>query len=146
MAIQIPKSGGSGRDTPTALSEINVTPFVDVMLVLLIIFMVTAPLLQHGVGVDLPRAEATPLSNTPAQINLVIDKSQKISIDGQPIAPGSLQDRLDRIASTRPDVALYIQADKDLPYGFVAQVLATVRRTAIQKVGLVTEPVPAPKL
>ena len=140
MAIQLSKSG-SGRETPTALSEINVTPFVDVMLVLLIIFMVTAPLLQHGVGVDLPKAEATPLNSNPAQVTLVINKDQQIKIEGETVPPGSLHSRLDQIAATRPDIALYIQADQSIPYGFVAQVLAEVRKTAIQKVGLVTDPV-----
>jgi biopolymer transport protein TolR len=139
MGATISNPNGGGRGTPTVLAEINVTPLVDVMLVLLIIFMVTAPLLQQGVQVDLPKAEAGNLGEIPGQIDLVIDRSERILLNNQVVPRAALGDRLDALASQRPDIAVYIQADAAIPYGTVAQILSEVRKTRIHHVGLVTE-------
>ncbi len=122
------------------MAEINVTPLVDVMLVLLIIFMVCAPLMQQGVQVDLPKANAGSLSEVPEQLVLVITKAKRIQINGNLIQQGTLFTRLQAIHSVRPDVQVFIQADQGVQYGFVAQVMAEVKRAAINRVGLVTAP------
>ncbi len=139
MAVKVSGSNGAAKEVPTALAEINVTPLVDVMLVLLIIFMVTAPLLQQGIPVDLPKAEGTALRDTPQQVNLVLGRDQAIRLDNERIEPGELGTRLTALAAARPGVMLYVQADAALSYGFVAGILADVRKAQILNVGLVTE-------
>ncbi|HLE01456.1 MAG TPA: biopolymer transporter ExbD [Bdellovibrionota bacterium] len=137
-------SGASGsisrRSVPTTLAEINVTPLVDVMLVLLIVFMISAPLMQQGVQVDLPKANAQSLTEVPDQVVLVINRSRQISINGNTIQSGLLRMKLDAISSVKPQVEIFIQADQSIPYGFIAQVMAEVKKARINRVGLVTEP------
>ncbi len=133
------KQGGS-RGTLTSLAEINGTPLVAVMLVLLIVFMVSAPLMQQGIQVDLPKAKASALSEVPDQLVLVIDKNRQISINGNKIPRGTLSARLEAIASAKPNVEVFIQGDQGVPYGYVAQVMAAVKSSKIKRVGLVTEP------
>jgi biopolymer transport protein TolR len=132
--------GGSGRSTPTTLAEINVTPLVDVMLVLLIVFMISAPLMQQGIQVDLPKANAGSLSEVPDQLVLVVNRSRQVLINGNVIASGTLRTRLEAVSSVKPNVEVFIQADQGVPYGFVAQVMAEVKKARIHRVGLVTEP------
>ncbi len=129
--------------TQTALSEINVTPLVDVMLVLLIVFMISAPLMQQGVQVDLPKANAETMSEVPDQLVLVVDKSRGLSMNGTKIPSGTLRTRLLQISKAKPDVQVFIQADKTVPYGYIAQVMAEVKQAKIHRVGLVTEPADA---
>lgn len=131
--------GFNPQKTQTALSEINVTPLVDVMLVLLIVFMISAPLMQQGVQVDLPKANAQTLSETPDQLLLVVNKSKQITLNGTPIAEGALRSKLQAVAQNKPDIQVFIQADQSVPYGFIAAVMAEVRQARISKVGLVTE-------
>ncbi len=126
--------------TQTALSEINVTPLVDVMLVLLIVFMISAPLMQQGIQVDLPKANAPTLSEIPDQLILVVDKARSLTMNGNRVAEGSLRTRLAAIAKAKPDIQVFIQADKAIPYGYIAQVMAEVKQAQITRVGLVTEP------
>lgn len=133
-------SGSGGRTTQVTLSEINVTPFVDVMLVLLIVFMVSAPLMQQGVQVDLPKANTGSLDETPEKLLIVVDKNQRISMNGKNLESGALLARLKAVAAVRPDVQVYVQADRSIPYGFIAQVIAEVKKAEITRVGLVTEP------
>jgi biopolymer transport protein TolR len=142
MAMSVmPTPGSSGaRSTPSALAEINVTPLVDVMLVLLIVFMISAPLMQQGVQVDLPKANAGALSDVPDQLVLTVSKGHQVAINGAVIRPGSLRDKLQAVADAKPDVQVFIQADQSVPYGFVAQVMAEVKQAKITRVGLVTEP------
>ncbi len=135
--------GRPGRRTSATLSEINVTPLVDVMLVLLIVFMVSAPLMQQGVQVDLPKAAAQALDEQQDQIVLVITAEKKLLINKNTIPISSLRTKLLAIYETKQSKEIFIQADQDVPYGFVAQVMADVKRAGISKVGLVTEP---PKL
>ncbi len=131
---------GSARSTPTVLSEINVTPLVDVMLVLLIIFMIAAPMMQQGVQVDLPKANAGTLNEVPDQIVLVVTKSRQLMINGNVLPQGTLRTKLEAIANVKPNVEVFIQADQGIAYGFIAQVMAEVKRAKISRVGLVTEP------
>ena len=138
-------TGGSSRgygtiSVPTSMAEINVTPLVDVMLVLLIVFMVTAPLMQQGVQVDLPRANAGTLSEVPDQILLVVNKSKQILINGNAIRGGTLRAHLQSVSAVKPGVEVFIQGDQGVSYGFIAQVMAEVKKSGIQRVGLVTEP------
>jgi biopolymer transport protein TolR len=126
--------------TQTALSEINVTPLVDVMLVLLIVFMISAPLMQQGIQVDLPKANAPTMNEIPDQLVLVIDKSKRVMLNGNAIPEGSLRTRLAAIAKAKPEVQVFIQADRSIAYGYIAQVMAEVKQAQITRVGLVTEP------
>mgnify|MGYP001575750432 CR=1 FL=1 len=129
----------ASSNTPTALAEINVTPLVDVMLVLLIVFMITAPLMQQGITVDLPKANAQSLSLAPSQVILVINKSKQILLNGNALDPGTLRSRLEAMSAAKSDIEVIIQADQAISYGFVAQVMAEVKRAKINRVGLVTE-------
>ncbi len=127
--------------TTTALAEINVTPLVDVMLVLLIIFMVSAPLMNNqGVQVDLPKTSAQTLNDPQEPLVLVINKSRQILINEKVIEQGSLRSRLEAIAAAKPNVEVFIHADQGLPYGLIAQVMAEVKKSKIHRVGLVTDP------
>jgi len=132
-------TGGSGRISQPTLSEINVTPFVDVMLVLLIVFMVSAPLMQQGIQVNLPKTKAGSLDEAPDKLVLEVDKSLKISLNGKTVQKGSLLSRLQAIASVKPDVQVFVQADERVPYGYIAQVMAEVKTAKITRVGLVTQ-------
>ena len=118
-----------------ALSEINVTPFVDVMLVLLIIFMVTAPLLQQGVDVDLPKASGQTLS--PAErVVITIKKGGKIYLDKSSVTLDTLRTGL----SGKTGEEVFLKADKDVPYGIVVAVMGELREIGIEKLGMITEP------
>ncbi len=140
MGMKIGSSAGGRLSAPSTLAEINVTPLVDVMMVLLIVFMVSAPLMQQGVQVDLPKANAGSLSEVPEQLVLVVNGSRQIQINGNTIASGTLFKKLQAIQAVRPDVQVFIQADQNVPYGFIAQVMAEVKQAKIQRVGLVTQP------
>lgn len=130
-------SKGSGN---TTLAEINVTPLVDVMLVLLIVFMISAPLMQQGIQVDLPKANAGSLSEVPDQVVLVVNRSKQILINGKALPQGTLRAKLSAISAAKPHVQVFIQADQSVPYGFIAQVMAEVKQAKVNRVGLVTEP------
>jgi len=138
MGFSPKSSNNQSRSTHTTLAEINVTPLVDVMLVLLIVFMISAPLMQQGVQVDLPKANAGSLSETPEQLDLVINRQKQILINGNKIQPGSLRARLDAMVAVKPDLEVVIQGDEGVPYGFIAQVMAEVKRAGINRVGLAT--------
>ncbi len=140
MAFSQPQASSGNRATPTTLAEINVTPLVDVMLVLLIVFMISAPLMQQGVQVDLPKTNAGAMSEVPDQLVLTVSKVKQVSINGNVIKPGTLRAKLEAVAEAKPDVQLFIQADQSVPYGFVAQVMGEAKQAKITRVGLVTEP------
>ena len=129
--------GGSGND---AISQINVTPLVDVMLVLLIIFMVTAPILQQGVPVELPRVAAGPLAGQEEQLVVNVAKGGQLFLNDTPMTTELLTAKLRAIAAARPDRQLYVRADQSVPYGQVMQVMGAVRDAGLVRVGLVTEP------
>jgi len=121
----------------TVLSEINVTPFVDVMLVLLVIFMVTAPLLQQGVDVNLPKAKGKDLPPD-ERISLVIKRDRTIYMNDTPISMQGMRQKLEAISRLNPNV--FLKADKDVPYGLVVEVMGEIKEAGIEKLGMVTEP------
>jgi biopolymer transport protein TolR len=127
-------------DEADAMSDINVTPLVDVMLVLLVIFMVTAPLLHQGVEVKLPKSVAQNLPKTPEDpLILSITKSQAYYLNETPIPRGQLRDRLRVLLRSRRDKAVYLKADRNLPYGVVVETMDTLNRLGVESLGMVTE-------
>jgi biopolymer transport protein TolR len=135
--------GGSGGGRQT-LTEINVTPLVDVMLVLLIVFMVAAPLIQQGVEVKLPQAQAQPIKDEEAKLVLSVkgDKTIWLGTSDQPaeVPLADLEERLKANARLQKDAQLYLMADRDLPYGFVVDVMAAVQRAGVTNLGMITDP------
>lgn len=129
---------GGGRGS--ALSEINVTPLVDVMLVLLIIFMVAAPMLTTGVDVELPKADAPRMEIDEEQPLITVRRDQRIFLFDEEVSLDVLQQRLLTDERVRDVDEVFVQADEQVPYGVVAQVLAIVRQAGIGKMGLVTDP------
>jgi biopolymer transport protein TolR len=123
------------------ISQINITPLVDVMLVLLVIFMVTAPILQHGVGVDLPQVTAGPLEGKNEQLVIVVAKDGRIRFKEQVLSVDELGQKLSAMIQERPEQAVYLRADKNVSYGKVVEVMAAVRNAGVRKLGMVTEPV-----
>ena len=132
-------SSGNGGDR-RMMSEINVTPLVDVMLVLLIIFMVTAPMLTQGVDVNLPQANAKAMRAEEERLVVTVDVNSRIFIGTQPVAFNRLHPTLAAIVARRADKQVYFRADRAVPYGFVVKVIAEVRNAGIEKLGMVTEP------
>ena len=133
-------SGGSGR---APLSEINVTPMVDVMLVLLVIFMVSAPMMTTGLDVNLPKTRAPRLDIDEAKLLLTITAEQKVFLGEVEIPYPELEHKLSTNRRLQLDREIYIQADESVPYGVVARVMAGVRKAGIEKRGLVTDPLGA---
>lgn len=129
-----------GKKYKGALSEINVTPLVDVMLVLLIIFMVTAPLMQQGIDVNLPKAKGKELAAEEERIMVTITKGNKIYINKNLIELSELGRKLQKIYQRRTDKEVFLKADKDIPYGFVVRTMAEIRNAGIEKLGMITEP------
>ncbi|MBN2428555.1 MAG: protein TolR [Deltaproteobacteria bacterium] len=132
--------GNRGRGPRQTLSQINVTPLVDVMLVLLIIFMVTAPMLETGVDVNLPEVENAPgLPQSKEPLIVTVDKQGSISIGKTRVEKvEKLTPVIRQILSTRQDKAVFLEADRDVNYGRVVQVLAAIRRAGVQRLGMVS--------
>ncbi len=122
------------------LSEINVTPFVDVMLVLLIIFMVTAPMMHQGIDVELPETSTLPLRVTDEPLILTVKKSGVTFVGRKEIQPEDLKEKLAAIFEGRDSKELFLRADKAAPYGAVVKALAAAREAGASKLGMVTEP------
>jgi biopolymer transport protein TolR len=141
MAAVVPSPGGGrrgGRRRP--LAEINVTPFVDVMLVLLIIFMVTAPLLNPAIPVDLPHSKAQPLSENREPLSITVKKDGRIYLMDKPVAAEDLVVRLTAIAENGVDERIYVRGDSAVAYGRVIEVMGILNAAGFTKVGLVTGP------
>ena len=128
------------RGSRRLMSEINVTPFVDVMLVLLIIFMVTAPMMMQGVDVNLPHTTTQPIASEEERLVISITGKREIYLNEYQISLDTLQRKLQTIYQNRPDRAVFLRADETLPYGFVMEVMAAVRQSGMKRIGMVTEP------
>lgn len=132
---------GAGTTSHTApMSEINTTPLVDVMLVLLVIFIITAPLLTHAVKIDLPQASSQPLPEKPEVISVSIDGSGKMYWNDVPMVQGELSVKLQQIAKQEPQPELHIRADKETRYQILAEVMADAQNAGVTKLGFVSEP------
>ena len=122
------------------MAEINVTPLVDVVLVLLIIFMVTAPMLQMGIDVNLPKVKSKSIDVTEEKLVLTINGAKEIYINKNRIFLSDLRIKLENIFSSRIDREIFMRADKSIPYGFVIEVMSEVRKAGVDKLGMITEP------
>jgi biopolymer transport protein TolR len=129
-----------GESRQDLISDINVTPLVDVMLVLLIIFMVTAPMMMHGVKVNLPKTESKSIKTKEDPLLLTVTKERLIFIEDYKVELTALQEKLKKIFANREGKEILLQADKDVPYGFVISVMSHVKEAGITKVGMITEP------
>jgi biopolymer transport protein TolR len=122
------------------MAEINVTPLVDVVLVLLIIFMVTAPMLQMGIDVNLPRVKSKSIDVTEEKLVLTINGGKEIFINKNKTSITELGAKLESIFANRIDREVFMRADKNVPYGFVVEVMSAVRKAGVDKLGMITEP------
>ena len=135
--MEIGSRGNSDRGT---MSQINVTPLVDVMLVLLVIFMVTAPMMQQGVQVNLPKTESKALPAPEQTVVVSIERSGRLSINSAEIPAGELRTKLSRMFAGRSKKEVFLKADKDVPYGEVVKTMAEIKGAGIERLGMVTEP------
>lgn len=122
------------------MSEINMVPLIDVMLVLLIVFMITAPLLTHGVKIDLPAASSIPNVEKPETVALAMDAEGRLFWNDQPIADGELAARLAEAAAATPQPELHLRADRETRYQRIAEVMSAAREAGVQKMGFITVP------
>jgi biopolymer transport protein TolR len=136
------RGGRQGRYRP--LAEINVTPMVDVMLVLLIIFMVTAPLMTSGVSVDLPKTNAQPLNSDSEPLTVTIKADGSIFLQDQPVDVSDIVARLQAIAQNNSERRIFVRGDKDLAYGRIMEVMGTITQGGFTKVALLAEQTAAP--
>ncbi|MBK1697323.1 protein TolR [Rhodovibrio salinarum] len=127
------------RRSYTPMSDINVTPFVDVMLVLLIVFMVTAPLLTVGVPVDLPKSQASPINENTEPLVVTVDRNGSIYIQETEVPFENLVTRLNAITERKPDTRIFVRGDREIAYGRVMQVMGRLNGAGFEKVALITE-------
>ena len=125
------------------ISDINVTPLVDVMLVLVVIFILTAPLLATSIRLDLPRTDAAKVQATPQSITLVVDKTGQTFLDDQKIDLPTLAERLSQAAADAPDTEIQLRADAAVPYGRIVEVMGVAQKAGLNHIGFVAEPPPA---
>jgi biopolymer transport protein TolR len=134
------------RNNPNkAMAEINVTPLVDVMLVLLIIFMVTAPMLSMGIDVNLPRVKSKSVDVTEEKLVLTINEAKEIYLNKTKMPLSELNFKLEAIFVSRIDREVFLRADKNVPYGFVVEVMSEIRKAGVDKLGMITDPPEAVK-
>ena len=131
---------GGQNSNRAVMAEINVTPLVDVMLVLLVIFMVTAPMMQQGVQVNLPKADTRAMTPAEESVVVSVDKSGKVFIDKEEIPAGDLRKRLSTLFATRAKKEVFLKADAGVPYGEVVRTMADIKGAGIERLGMVTEP------
>lgn len=130
-----------GSDSDRLISDINVTPFVDVMLVLLVIFMVTAPMMMQGVDVALPETTSQPLAAKKENLVITINNQNQIFINNYKVEIDFLQEKLNKILEGRDSREVYLRADREISYGFVVRVMAEIKAAGVDKLGMVTEPI-----
>lgn len=141
MAMQTNGNGSKGQ-----ISDINVTPFVDVMLVLLIIFMVTAPMMTQGIDVKLPEASAPPIPSEEERLMVTITQDQKVFINEAGVDLESLGSKLAAMYQNKQDKhGVFLRADEKIPYGYVVQVMGAIRQAGIDQIGMVTDPLKGPE-
>jgi biopolymer transport protein TolR len=131
---------GGRNDNRGIMAEINVTPLVDVMLVLLVIFMVTAPMMQQGVQVNLPKADTKAMTTPEETVVVTVDKSGKIFINKDEIPAAALRDKLAAMFASREKKEVFLKADAGVPYGEVVRAMADIKGAGIERLGMVTEP------
>jgi biopolymer transport protein ExbD len=131
---------GTQDDSDDMMAEINMIPFIDVMLVLLIIFIITVPVIKHAVKVDLPRASHEKLVDKPENVRLSVDASGAYYWNEAPIADAELNVRLAQIAAMEPQPELHMRGDKAVRYERVALAMASAQRAGVRKIGFITEP------
>ena len=130
---------GGHNDNRSVMAEINVTPLVDVMLVLLVIFMVTAPMMQQGVQVNLPKADAKAMTPPEESVVVAVDINGKIFINKEEIPAVDLRNRLSTMFASRARKEVFLKADADVPYGEVVKAMADIKGAGIERLGMVTE-------
>ena len=128
---------------PQPISDINMTPLVDVMLVLVVIFILTAPLLASSIRLDLPRADGAVPGASPQSITLVVDKAGQVFLNDQPLTQGALVQALAEAAASQPDTEVQLRADATVPYGRVVEIMGAAHAAGLQRIGFVAEPVAA---
>ncbi|MRR56400.1 MAG: protein TolR [Deltaproteobacteria bacterium] len=131
---------GSRETRNGAMSQINVTPFVDVMLVLLIIFMVAAPMMQQGVQVNLPKTQAKSLATDQETVVVSVDRSGRVFINSAETSHSELTGKLAAIFESRDKKEVFLKADTDVPYGEVVKTMAEIKGAGIERLGMMTEP------
>src|SRR5512138_3900648 len=128
------------KESKGPLSEINVVPLVDIMLVLLIIFMITAPMMQHGMGIDVPNVTARPLPSKDEPQVLNITKDERLILNEKKLELKNLKAAVQFLFNNKSNKEIFLRADKDVSYGFVAQCMGIIREAGIQKINIVTKP------
>jgi len=131
---------GSRSNDRQVMSQINVTPFVDVMLVLLVIFMITAPMMQQGMQVNLPKTEAKAMNVKDEPIIVTVDKSGRAFLDKEEIPQGQLKTKLATLFAARSKKEVFLKADRDVPYGDVIRTMAEIKGAGVERLGMLTEP------
>ena len=140
MAIKVDSfDSGGGRRIGGTMAEINIIPLVDVTLVLLLIFMLTAPLMHRGIDVALPKSTAKP-TTVEERLVLALTKEQTVYLNDKPVPLAALEPRLRDAIKNRTDKTIYLKADQGLQYGFVVETMDRIRRAGVEKLGMVTEP------
>jgi biopolymer transport protein TolR len=133
-------TGTRGTRGRAVMNEINVTPLVDVMLVLLIIFMVTTPMMQQGIDIELPETAASGTAPAEEPFVITVQKNKRVQIAGQTVAISDLEKKLTAIFAGKKNKQVYLQADRSVDYGYVAETMALIRAAGITNIGLVTVP------
>jgi biopolymer transport protein TolR len=128
---------------PAPMSDINMTPLIDVMLVLLVIFMLTAPLMSSSLKLDLPKAEAASASDTPDFLAVAINPQGQLYVGEQPLSAAAFAERMKAAARKNPLTEVQLRADKTVPYGRVAELIDEVQKAGLNRIGFVTEPAAA---
>jgi biopolymer transport protein ExbD len=121
------------------MGEINMTPLIDVMLVLLVIFIITAPLMTSSLKLDLPKAQAGAAGDAPATVSLAIDSQGRLFLDDKPAEAAQIAERARSAAQSNPDTEVQLRADSRVPYGRVAELISVVQQAGLSRIGLVTE-------
>jgi len=122
------------------MSQINVTPLVDVMLVLLVIFMITAPMMQQGMQVNLPKTDAKAMPTKEEPVIITIDKNGRAYLGNSEIPRGTLKEKLDAIFASKSKKEVFLKADRDVPYGEVIRAMAEIKGAGVERLGMLTEP------